>query len=528
MNDSSIHSSLSQQSETPVQVFHTKIAISPIIQTVFEILLPDTMFNISQAAVFMIIAHYLNCYINDFVGLTDILTPAIAINLVTILISDSVVEAGIHYISKSLITKKLNESQTYFIYTIIFGALSSVIVSFVILVGVQKQLTSFILWRLQNIQKKKVYQILVTMFIFAHFASLLQKFMKVEGQSNLALNYFGLILQLYSVTTTIFFAQIKKQVITSLNFVPCIATPLIVSAIYSLFKVFHLFPKQIKYNNILFVGKSTFKSMHPKIIAKISKLSLYNIYQNVGDALIKLFTAQLLTYSDIPVVIFTLLQLELTNALNKSISNNMASAFRINIQLRRYDRVFQFFVSSFVISIVNFAYQILTFSFRNIIYKLIYNQFDSTLHLFHGSVDGLLGIFSAFSTAVMRSNPNTYMGLFTGSFKLVLAVGFWLTAKYTNSGNSHYSAMLYRYKYCTDIVGLGLFVLYFQKFYTLKKRNSTQEEMKESKLIPQELQVIETVSIQQSESKETLQESKTNEILVSQSQTHEESKIKEE
>ncbi|CAL6022844.1 MatE_and transmembrane domain-containing protein [Hexamita inflata] len=270
---------------------------------------------------------------------------------------------------------------------------------------------------------------------------------------------------------------------------------------------------------MLFIEKSLLKPLRPQIILQILQSSFFNLYYNAGDQLIKLFTSQVLTYSDAPVVTFTFIQLELVNALNKSISSNLSAAFRINMQLKRYDRVFSFFLSSFWLLLVNLAYQLITFSVRNQLYKLVYNgDFDSTFELYHGSVDGLLGTFAAYSTAVIFSDLNKLIKFIIGSFKLILSVGFWFTAKYTNTGNSHYSSMLYLYKYCTDIIGFGFYVLFFQKFYRLKKMNQCEQEIKEPKLILQELQTIESVSRNASEdskSKEVkdLSASKTKEII---------------
>ncbi|CAL6107543.1 MatE_and transmembrane domain-containing protein [Hexamita inflata] len=511
MNDSSIHSTqLSKQSQDPIQIFHSKLIMQSISNTLHEILLQDTLLYIAQTAVYLTITHNLYQIEDNQVGLIDCLVAYVVLNLITIIISDSVIEAGFHYVSQSLEAKKYNASKIYFTYTFIFGFLTTVIISLVILLGVQKEFITYILWRQQTKEEKKVYRILIIAFTFAYFPSSFNKLMRAEGRGCMTLNYFGLVLQFYIVTMTVFFTQLREQNTSSLKFVPCLIIPVLISAILSLFQMFHLFSKKFKYNNTLFIEKALFKPLRSKVVLEISKLSLYNLYQNVGDALIHLFTVQILSYSDVPVVIFTLIQLELTNALNKSISSNLSTAFRINMQLKRYDRVFQFYLSSFPLLLVNLAFQVLTFSIRNLLYKIVFdNSFDSSLMLFHGSVDGLLGTFNAFSTAVMRSDPHSKVGFFTGSFKLLLSIGFYLTAKYTNIGNSHYSSMLYLYKYCTDLVGFGLFILYLQKFYILKK-NSVEELIKEpKKLVLQELHVIEISG--QSEPKET-KESKTNEL----------------
>ncbi|CAL6096796.1 Hypothetical_protein [Hexamita inflata] len=99
--------------------------------------------------------------------------------------------------------------------------------------------------------------------------------------------------------------------------------------------------------------------------------------------------------------------------------------------------------------------------------------------------------------ATIRADSKKTLGLIIGSYKLLLSVGFWFVSKYTNAGNSYFSSILYFYKYCVDIVGIGFYILFFQKFYKLKKQNILTEEIvlvKPKKLVLQEIQAIDSIS----------------------------------
>ncbi|CAL6048309.1 Hypothetical_protein [Hexamita inflata] len=497
-----------QLSQDSVQLFHNKIVMAPLSKTIVKTLLPDTIFYISQVVVYFIITHYLYQFVDNHVGLVACIITYVVLNLVTILVSDAVVEAGLYLVGKSLETKKNGAAKMYFAYTVVVGVLTTFIISFTIVIGARKQLTNFILWSREQIQvEKQIYNYVAISFILTFFISSLNKLTKVEGKSNLVLNYLITIIQLYVIQMSLFLIQMMGKAITPIIFIPCLIIPVIISAVYSLFQAFHFFSKKILYNNILFIEMNIFKPLRPKVQLEILKLSFHNIFQNVSDALILLFTVQLVTYSDVPVVAYTLLQLELTNVINKSISNNLSSVFRLNMQLKRYDRVFSLFLSLFPLMLVNLAYQVFSFSVRNKLYKLVFNNlFDSTMELFHGSVDGFLGIFSAYSSAVLKSNPNSKISYYIGSFKLIISISFWLTAKYTNYGNTHCSSMLYYYKYCTDLIGFGLYVIYFKQFYLLKKKNCIQEQFgkEPEKLVLRELEIMEPLNIsEESQSSKT-------------------------
>ncbi|CAL6065768.1 Hypothetical_protein [Hexamita inflata] len=150
------------------------------------------------------------------------------------------------------------------------------------------------------------------------------------------------------------------------------------------------------------------------------------------------------------------------------------------MQLKRYDRCYQFLASTFVIFFVNLAFQIITFSIRNVVYKAIFQgEFDETFTFYHCCLDGLLGTFNAFTMAVIKSESTMRVGLVLGSVKMLLSVGFYLVGYYVNKGMAHFSSFVYYYKYCVDVLGFGFFILYFIKFYKLKKYN--QDNITQSK-----------------------------------------------
>ncbi|CAL6109577.1 Hypothetical_protein [Hexamita inflata] len=150
------------------------------------------------------------------------------------------------------------------------------------------------------------------------------------------------------------------------------------------------------------------------------------------------------------------------------------------MQLKRYDRCYQFLASTFAMFFVNLALQIITFSIRNVIYKAIFKgQFDETFTFYHCCLDGLLGTFNAYTMAVIKSESTMRVGLVLGSVKILLSVGFYLVGYYVNKGMAHFSSFVYYYKYCVDVLGFGFFILYFIKFYKLKKYN--QDDITQSK-----------------------------------------------
>ncbi|CAL6014516.1 MatE_and transmembrane domain-containing protein [Hexamita inflata] len=198
----------------------------------------------------------------------------------------------------------------------------------------------------------------------------------------------------------------------------------------------------------------------------------------------------------------------------------MNSAFRINMQLKRYDRIYEFFMSSFAFLFINLGFQIITFAIRNIVYKAIFNgEFEDSFQFYHSSIDGLIGTFNAYTMAVIRSDSNMKVGIVVGAFKLILSISFWLVGKYTNNGNSHYSTMVYFYKYCVDIIGLGFFILILLKFVKLRKFNVQEESDINSKqpptLILQEMQPIDPISRNTSTDRDSKSKDQSKEALTS-------------
>ena len=65
---------------------------------------------------------------------------------------------------------------------------------------------------------------------------------------------------------------------------------------------------------------------------------------------------------------FYLIYTELNNALNHAVSAGIHEVLRINLQMKRYDRVFKVFAMSFAVLGANFVYCLILLCVRNIVY----------------------------------------------------------------------------------------------------------------------------------------------------------------
>ncbi|CAL6049645.1 MatE_and transmembrane domain-containing protein [Hexamita inflata] len=536
-NSSQHSTSISKSSQDPLQQYHTKIAMRPVLITLLEAIVPEALYNLTQCVVAFVIMHYLYLYVNEQAGIVSFLFCYVLINLVPIAISDSVIQTAQNQISKLLETGKLAAARIYFSYVFVFGLFVNCLFTFGILFGLKTQLAQFVMWRQFTVEEKSVFTIFVCLFALFYFLYSASRIFSIQGKSNIILNFVFLIIQVYVVANSVFYLHMREIMINFTQFIPAVVSPVVIGACIQFFKALRILKSKFKYENILYCDKASFKPFRFTILLDICKNTLYYVYVNIGDQLIPVFTAQILNYYDISPVSFTLIYIEMTNSLNKSIINNLDIIFRINLQLKRYERVYQFFLAAFIILCLNFLFQILTFSLRNYIYKQVFHGEDnSSILQYHSSIDGLIGTFNAFTMAVIRSDSRKSLGLTIGSYKLLLSVAFWFVAKYTNMGNSYFSSILYYYKYCIDLVGIGFYILFFQKFYKLKKQNIIPEDYTQVKpklLVLQEIQTIEPISRNTSvddskskeinTSKELIYSSKID-VAVSQSWTQDDAK----
>ncbi|CAL5990993.1 DinF_Protein [Hexamita inflata] len=416
----------------------------------------------------------------------------------------------------SLESKQHNASKIYFAYTYVCGLLLSFAICFGLLVGLQLQISDFILWRQQDDEEKVVYYTVIICYSIFYFSYSSKQFLSIEGlrTTNIVLNFLTVIAWLYIAVMTIFFLQIQKMAVTIKSFIAAMTIPVIIGSLTQFCRTFHLFNKKIRYSNVHYIEKSLFKPFRPKIFSQLLLTALYYIYFNLGDALNYFLSFQLVSYEDTSIVSFTIIFLKLSNAINHSVTVNLSAAFRLNTQLKRHDRVFSLFQTVFIVLIINFFYQVLTFSVRNKIFNAVFMGEISPADFFHAALDGIFGTFNAFTTAIIYSEANKTKGVVIGTMKIVFSVGIWMVAKYTNQGNSHFSVMLYFYKYCVDIVGVGYYVLLFAKYYRIRKINKAEEVVfveQPAKIVLQQMQSMDNISRNTS----TDRESKSKELTTS-------------
>ncbi|CAL6096752.1 Hypothetical_protein [Hexamita inflata] len=391
-DNSSQHStSISKSSQDPLQQYHSKIAMQPIMKTLLEAIIPDAICNLTSSIVAFIIMHYLYLYVEDQAGVISFLFCYVLINLVSITLCDSVLQTAKFQISKLLETNKLGAARIYFSYVVLVGPFINCALTLGILLGLRTYLAQFVMWRQHTAEEKSVFIIFVVVFALFHFFYSLDRLFSVQGKSGIAKNFVLQVIQMYVVTSTVFFIQINEIQINFTQFIPAVVSPVVIGATIQLFKSFRILKQKFKFENILYCEKASFKPFRFSIILDVCQNTLYFVFTNVGDALIPVFTTQILSYYDTSAVAFTIIYIEMTNSINKSIISNLDVVFRINLQLKRYDRVYHFFVAAVIILCVNFVYQTLTFSLRNYIYKQVFHgEVNPSMQLYHSSIDGLI------------------------------------------------------------------------------------------------------------------------------------------
>ncbi|CAL5973521.1 MatE_and transmembrane domain-containing protein [Hexamita inflata] len=424
------------------------------------------------SVVSLLILHFIDFYTSED-GIIIFSVSLVCINLITILISHSVIEAGSRFMNASLDVKQFNASKVYFSYTIIIGFMLSLVISLSILLALKSEITFTLLDYNISDQQSWVYTWLVVAFSVFYFLAETRKILRVEGLTtqNLIMGFSFIMQQLYIITLQITISQILGNEINLYSFLLTFIGPLVINGAVQFCNVFHVKEKNINYKSIHVVQKQLMKPFRSKVMFDILKNTCYYILLNAGDALIYFLTFEAIIQSEEYITVsFSILFVELSNCLNKAIASTMDSPFRINIQLKRFDRVQQILGSAFVLLFVNFLYQFLIFSIRNKIYRLVFsNEFDSALSLQHSCIDGLFGTFNAYTTAYVRADQKHKTGLVIGTVKMVLVVFFWLIGSKLNSTQAHFSTMIFYYKYCVDILGFGFYILVFKKFHNLKK-----------------------------------------------------------
>ncbi|CAL6060489.1 MatE_and transmembrane domain-containing protein [Hexamita inflata] len=483
----------------PIQ-YHQSLVITKSVAFVsLNNVLPELIYQIVIYAVAFVLLHTIAFQV-DHDWIFIVVTSLLVINVVNITLSDAIIEAGAHYMNKSLELKQYNASKVYFAYTFVVGYLISISISLGLLVGPKNQIAMYLIWQLFLVDENSFYLWTVIIFSLCYFPMACKRLLRVEGlfSQNYVIGFSFALETLYVLMMQFFVTEMLGNSVTLYTFILIFVCPLVINAVVYVFQAFHIRQKNIRYQNIHYIQKSLFKPLRFKIVGDILKQSSVYVLWNIGDALIYLFTYNVIIQeSEFSVVSYSVLFLGLCNAFNTAVSNTMSSVFRINMQLKRYDRVCQFFQSAFVMFFVNLLFQVVTFSLRNVIYKQVFSgKFDSTFQFYHCSLDGLFGVFSAYVSAYIRSESNK-IKMIIGSFKFLLSIAFWLVSKYTNSGNSHFSTVLNYYKYCVDLIGAGFFVLILQKLNRLRKMNQIEESaerMEPPKLVLQNIQPIEAVS----------------------------------
>ncbi|CAL5973545.1 MatE_and transmembrane domain-containing protein [Hexamita inflata] len=467
------HSSIiSKESQNHVQTYQSDMLVKPILQVCFNNIIPQFLYLVVCSVVSLLILHYIDFYTSED-GIVIFSVSLVCINLITILISDSVIEAGSRFMNASLDVKQFNASKVYFSYTIIIGFILSLVISLSILLALKSEITFTLLDYNISDQQSWVYTWLVVAFSVFYFMAATRKILRVEGliTQNLIMGFSFLAQQLYIITLQVMLTQMLGKEVSLFSFLLTFVGPLAINGAVQFCNVFHVNEKKIHYKSIHAVQKLLLKPFRPKVMFDILKNACYYILLNAGDALIYFLTFEAIIQPDeYTIVSFSILFIKLSNSLNKAITSTMDMPFRINMQLKRYDRVQQLFGSAFIIFFVNLVYQIIIFSLRNKIYKLIFcNKFDSSLSLFQCCIDGLFGTFNAYTVVYIHSDQKHKVGFVIGLIKLLLVIGFWYVGSWINSKYAHFSTMIFYYKYCVDILGFGFYVLIYIKFNNLKK-----------------------------------------------------------
>ncbi|CAL6010179.1 MatE_and transmembrane domain-containing protein [Hexamita inflata] len=473
-NQSMRSSILSKESENHIQTYQTVLVMNPVTGVALGTILPEFVYLVACSFVSFIIYHYLAYFVSE-AGIVIFSVAPVCINLMSVLISDSIIEAGSRYMNKSMELKQYNASRVYFAYTVLIGFAVSLVVSVGVLLTLKAELTMLLIDTYITDKQSWVYTWLVLAFAVFYFLAATRKILRVEGLTtqNLVMGFSFLAQQLYFITLQITITQMLGKEVSLFSFLLTFVGPLAINGVVQFCNVFHVKEKKINYKSIHAVQKLLLKPFRPKVMFDILKNACYYIILNAGDALIYFLTFEaIIQQEEYVAVSFSILFVELSNCLNKAVGNTMDTPFRINMQLKRYDRVQQFFTTAYMMLGINFGFQIVVFALRNKIYRLVFsNAFDSSLQLYHCALDGVFGTFSAYTTAVIRSDQKHRMGTVVGLVKIALAFGAWYIGAQLNTQKARYSVMIYYYRYSADILGFGFFLLILQKFNKLRRQN---------------------------------------------------------
>ncbi|CAL6090987.1 MatE_and transmembrane domain-containing protein [Hexamita inflata] len=363
-------------------------------------------------------------------------------------------------------------------------------------------------WELDE-QWDTFYTWLVVLFALFYFALASRKLLHAEGLFGLELahGFSFLAAQFYVLTAAVLFAQMLGREVDLFTFIPAFAVPLVSGAVVQFCGAFHARAKKVAYQNTHFLQRALFRPFRPRVLLDVFSNTCYFVLLNSGEAFQYALTySAIVQDSEYQIVTFSILLVELSNCLNKAIAATLGPAFRINLQLKRYDRVFQLFASAFGLFFANLGFQIIAFAVRNKLYRAVFNgDFEDSVQFYHCSLDGLLGTFNAYTMAVVRSDSSKQVGLLLGSIKMALSGCFWYVGYQLNTSSCHFSSMIFYYRYCGDILGFGFYTLYFIKFLKLRKFNVSDEpvhvEVKPPKLVLQEMQPIDPISRNSTDSK---------------------------
>ncbi|CAL6086625.1 MatE_and transmembrane domain-containing protein [Hexamita inflata] len=473
-NQSMRSSILSKESENHIQTYQTVLVMNPVTGVALGTILPEFVYLVACSFVSFIIYHYLAYFVSE-AGIVIFSVALVCINLMSVLISDSIIEAGSRYMNKSMELKQYNASRVYFAYTVLIGFAVSLVVSVGVLLTLKAELTMLLIDTYITDKQSWVYTWLVLAFAVFYFLAATRKILRVEGLTtqNLIMGYSFLAQQLYIISLQVMITQMLGKEVSLFSFLLTFVGPLAINGVVQFCNVFHVKEKKINYKSIHAVQKLLLKPFRPKVMFDILKNACYYIILNAGDALIYFLTFEaIIQQEEYVAVSFSILFVELSNCLNKAVGNTMDTPFRINMQLKRYDRVQQFFTTAYMMLGINFGFQIVVFALRNKIYRLVFsNAFDSSLQLYHCALDGVFGTFSAYTTAVIRSDQKHRMGTVVGLVKIALAFGAWYIGAQLNTQKARYSVMIYYYRYSADILGFGFFLLILQKFNKLRRQN---------------------------------------------------------
>ena len=132
---------------------------------------------------------------------------------------------------------------------------------------------------------------------------------------------------------------------------------------------FRIGKDKILYPNVLHLSFKLFKPFRPKIVLELLANLAFNLLLNIADP----FTVNLImhntqTYQEGIMLLYYIIYTELCNALNSAISKTMHESFRINLQLKKFDRVQKLFALAFPAFGINFVYCTILFCIRKVVF----------------------------------------------------------------------------------------------------------------------------------------------------------------